>query len=590
MTPTVLTERRVRLHEAIDGFTKTFVILEGHVNRDIDRLTLVLLGCIPQLYGEWLGILLGLVKDNPQLSLYQTPDVANVQFMVGGQLPNPKWVADSLISKAQAKKQEELVGVYTVDLKPVRLRWQDVGNEEGGIVIKRPSDREVARRLIVSDKGHWLNAPSEGALFCVFFSEGDMNALAKARIDKSLAFRDLYEKTPTQQEMQRLKLAMTWGRFEERTPLPFVFTSLAGVGFVEVTADNPYRFLTEWRRVFCDQTRVAVEIAPLDVFSQSEELIDNPNVKWSGVLDNASVDKDGRIRIGRIRIGVDHNSTAAPEFEVQKTTTVVLGGSQQGKSVVAFYLLARYLSEGYSVVYWNCLKGTSNSGNSSLGDGSMRHPDQAIDFASIVWQVNQRTVIALRPEDLLEKAERGGAYYTELNPEDRASAALCEQLDRRLQNKLVYCFDEIVNCRPDAALLNYFGELSKLGRHSDRYYMLIHQSFKELVGDHGEFTGPWPGVPDSACFFLKGLESRDEERFRAYLEARNKQTYFEDPQGYFRKMNHTEIAVFQPYLGSNERPIPLSLPSLAVATGELKKRVAPSLSWGETKYDEWLKS
>src|SRR5436190_7946650 len=163
LDPKALQEKQDQIQQAIKQKSrKSFSILTGAVGSE--RLTLVLIGCHPTLYGEWLERLSELRAKYPHLSLHLARGVCNIQFILRGRLHNPRWVSTHLLKfKDAMDSNSSAVGIYTVDLTPVRLRFDETPGF-GPIKIERPQKKGAAGKLIARG-GRWLDAPSNGSPF-----------------------------------------------------------------------------------------------------------------------------------------------------------------------------------------------------------------------------------------------------------------------------------------------------------------------------------------------------------------------------------------------------------------------------------------
>jgi len=514
-----------------------------------------------------------LLKRYPHLSLHVVPGTRNVHFILCGMLQNSKWVSSNLIEPT--RKDE--VGIHAVDLTPIRLRWVEEFEAEP-LRVNKECDRDTAHRL-VEDGGSWLDESFKGKPFYVLFGEAPQH---KQRVQESeLLFRDLFEVTSTSQT-DRHGLPL---KFTENQLIPN-FSELAMVGFVKIDvsglldtnqslslgnsrADSPYEFMMKWRKSFHENNNAAIDIYPLDASYEGDEFISDQNILWSERLDAKGVDKEERIPVGWIGRGSSVLwGVGAPEFQIERMTTAVVGTTQQGKSVVAYHLLARYLdlklpqrtlnsdldSNGapFTVVVWNCKPGKEDP---QAPDDVPRHPKALTAFKAVIGSI-AKPVIARRPLELEKAFESYGAglaYYTELDLNDKAAVAVCERLGQAIGGRFVFCFDEILNNPEDADLDNYIKRINDFGATPNTYAMVVHQRLSDL-------NKRWPWLLQESCVFLKALNRKED--FGSYADVcKGRDWSLGDKFDPFNGVEKTEAAVLKPYRKSiTEEPILFSLP------------------------------
>ncbi|HEV7240565.1 MAG TPA: hypothetical protein VGQ36_15110 [Thermoanaerobaculia bacterium] len=570
------------------------------------KLTLVLIGCVQNVYDELLESLIKLLEKYPYLSLHLSPGVMNIHFVLSGMLPNRLWVYRNLITKAK----DHQVGIHAIDLKPTRLRWVDQMHGDGPMRIQRTTVPEDARDWI-RNGGRWLNEPSRGDSYYLFFGAAPRMVERAQHCLKPL-IRDLYEVEVTSQDDGVAQLTNPYGLFAKQDELKRIhMVGLVRIDEellrefarhrVETSPATTYRVLTAWRKEFQTHTDASVDFIRIDPFRESDDFIDDPNMIWQEHLNGAKIQK--RLNVGWIGDAAAQPAPTAPGFEVERMTTVVLGQPRTGKSIIAYHLLSRYLQlEGkFTTVLWNCKEGDEHStapGSSSNGDRP-RLPKGLLDFAAVVQETTRQPVIASKPSDLsaaFKKYGAGRAYYTELDPGHAPSAAVCAELGTKIGARFVFCFDEIVNRNPHDVLMKYLGKMFKQGGECDYYVMLIHQVMGELFTNSDQFVemheeqlrATWPGLPDAACYFLKTLGTKDEPLFKKY--CRDRKPFLDHEFQPFQELDYRKVGVLQPYRKSAEKAIPISVPGYSKIPDEnVKQGLKNKVQWGEVDFERLLK-
>lgn len=617
MADSALWEKQKQIDDAIaQKALGRFSVLTGRIKDQ--RVTLVLIGCVPSAYRNLLRTLKELLVEYPYLSLHLTGGVCNIQFILRGVLPNPNWVWDNLIKNK--KLNEHDVRINTFDVTAERLRWFDEPGH-GPIKIEKLGSDDARRRVAAG--GRWLDEPFKGTPFYLFFASATANAsamVAQARAGERLLLRDLFEVEKETHQLADGVPVSSWGRVDDTLVAPKAigvvdlekrdYANLThGVTF-PIKAKTAYQCLTAWRADFLEpRTGTSVEIFPLEAVREGDDFVDDPHLLWSERLKGEGV--KNRLSVGWMGTAGAPDLTASPKFEVERLTTVVLGEPRSGKSIVAYHLLACYLKldakKPFTVVYWNCKIGEQQDSvakSTSGMNGRPQNPNGLIDFAAIVHNALRQPVIAARTGDLLAKfkksSKRVRAYYTELDPDDKTAVEDCIRLGDEIGSNFVFCFDEIVNRKVSQGhpLLEYLEQIYKVGGEHNRYFMLVHQVMDELFTNGQEFTkqkddhlrlmSTWPGVPDASCFFLKKLPPRDQGLYDRY--CKKKVAYFGEDIPAFKKMKNTQVAVLQPYQGSKEKPIPLSLPVYSLPDKNLMERLKDNAEWGEIDYGKLTKN